>query len=177
MKGMDFFNTQFIFITFYLNQMMVTCNKILLAVSHSFNLIIYCLTSKSFRTTVYKSFIRSNPVQRPAYQLRDGFWTAATCIIDVQELMDQDPENNYISQTRRASVTHVVFKDGTSFLMRRQSTYDHRLAYLDLAVACHPKNENSTKGALENKRSLRFQKMLETRNKFSVYSLSNTSLF
>ena len=141
---------------------MVTCNKILLAVSHSFNLIVYCLTSKSFRTTVYRNFIRSNPEQRPAYQMRDGFWTAATCIVDVQELMSQDPENINISQTRRASVTHVVFKDGTSFLMRRQYTFDHRLAYLDLAVACHPKNGNSTKGVLENKRSLRFQKMLET---------------
>ena len=156
---------------------MVTCNKILLAVSHSFNLIVYCLTSKSFRTTVYRNFFRSNPEQRPAYQMRDGFWTAATCIVDVQELMNQDPENINISQTRRASVTHVVFKDGTSFLMRRQFTSDHRLAYLDLAVTCHPKNGNSTQGVLENKRSLRFQKMLETRKKFSVYSLSNTSLF
>ena len=157
--------------------MMVTCNKILLAISHSFNLIIYCLTSKSFRTTVYRSFIRPNLERGPAYQMRDGFWTAATCIIDVQELMNQDPENIYISQKRRASVSHVVFKDGTSFLIRRQFTFDHRLAYLDLAVACHPKNGNSTKGVLENKRSLRFQKMLETRKKFSVYSLSNTSLF
>ena len=142
---MIFLNTRIIFITFYLNQMMVACNKILLAVSHSFNLIIYCLSSNSFRF------------------MRDGFWTAATCIIDVRELMDQDPEDIYTSQTRRASVTNVVFKDGTSFLKRGKFAFGHRLAYLDLAVACHPKNGNSTKGVLETKRSLRFQKMLETK--------------
>ena len=154
---------------------MVTCNKILLALSHSFNLIIYCLTSKSFRSTVYTSLVGSNPEQRseyPEYQTRDAFWTAATCILEFQELMEQEPEQGYMSKKRKSSVTHLVFKDGTSLLIRSQRSFDHRLAYLDLAVTCHLKKDHPRNDFLASKRRLRFQTMLNTRNKFLVNSLS-----
>ena len=160
--------------------MTVTCNKILLAISHSFNLIIYCLSSKSFRTNVKNvcaSLAGSDLEQRTVSPAHDAFFTAADCILHVQELMVQEQERTLSMARRRDSVTHIVLKDGTSFLMRRQGTPDHPLAYLDLAVPCNFKHDYRTQNFLANKRSLRFQKMLDTKNNFDVFSCSRTSLY
>ena len=157
---------------------MVTCNKILLAITHSFNLIIYCLSSKSFRTTVYESLIGTQPEPKTTATLQDAFRGAAECILHVQKLMEQEEEQFVITRRRRrTSITHVILQDGTSFLMRRRGVLDHPLAYLDLAVACKCKNDHSEKSFLANKRNLRFQKMIETKNTFKIDFISNISLY
>ena len=77
--------------------MMESINILLLATSHSFNLIIYCLSSEAFRKNVCFGIFRSNP--EPSSDVRvHTFWedmrTVRETVLLVQQTMEKSEESN-----------------------------------------------------------------------------------
>ena len=115
-------------------QIAALLNKVLLAISHSFNLIIYCLSSKSFRKLVFSKFSRTNFVSRTSEPqaerltvFGDEMRRFRDMLLSIQHSMEHvDTRYRKRAYTCHNRTMHQSEQDGLS--------HPISLQYLDLAI-------------------------------------------
>ena len=150
--------------------MAVTFNNLLLALSHSCNLIIYCLSSRSILSTVCAELFGTNPSPNTE-RIPEAMRTVTECVLDVQELVERNQED--IKGGRRSSTTHLMLQSKNLNFPRRTCAKIHPLSYLDLAVNCSCKNINGCKEAFSRKQSIAYQTFEGNKNVYNIYLVSN----
>ena len=122
------------FIIIFSFQIAISVNKVLLAISHSFNLIIYCLSSKSFRKMAFRRFSGESRRSSEAVSERlNVFGYEMRALREMVILIQQSavlPETQYITERRTRYNT-----DTTLILPRKACLLQQAsLSYLDLAL-------------------------------------------
>ena len=137
--------------------MMQSTNTLLLALSHSFNLIIYCLSSKTFRKSVCSGMYRSSPDPSSQGRLIENMQvfgeemrTMRTTLLTIQQSMEKRGESSSKKDFKKEwdahpSITRNV-KNDTMTSQQRDV-----LPYLDLAVVAPENNISSLNVILMNK--------------------------
>ena len=137
--------------------MMQSTNTLLLALSHSFNLIIYCLSSKTFRKSVCSGMYRSSPDPSSQGRLIENMQvfgeemrTMRTTLLTIQQSMEKTGESNSKKDFKKKWDAHPsITRDVKNDTMPSQQR--DVLPYLDLAVVAPENNISSLNVIVMNK--------------------------
>ena len=129
--------------------MMGSFNRLLLAISHSFNLIIYCLSSKSFRKSICSGIYRSRQEERHDGRseerlqiFEEQMRNMRTTLSMIQQSLESKKRSRFTNHTKNESLGCQSTSKPNKYDIN-QSKQNDVLPYLDLAVVASKWHDNN----------------------------------